>query len=534
MKRRGGEARVTPPLSSNSFHSLPSFKRHIEGTVRMFSAHHVEELFQDTAKTLHRSQLLLEERVRPHSAASTSTMGPSPPPGGSESVIAAVQALEGLSRFRAFVEAARGITARLLEEAAAPSASVQKVRLRGQPLPILRRVVGGLDVRHCWQAAACREAQSLWWDGGEEGGVASHSIVSGAQVAALLVRGALCVDATHHCSVVWDGLRVWAGVTQGKASPSLLQDPQRADSLHELFRRISQALPHELCAWLFRSVTSLLSGAAPNGELGFGIFLVPGWAAYALLEGDQAVGAAVRGPLDCISSELLAVYLSNEVKYMEACGQCMVYIAAALDQLLRSGDPRRKTLAPVAVRLLLEAFLLPLERTFVADAARPGMAHAVHAVLVQPLSVISVALQCRHNIVNGTVMERVLSTAQYRLLLLVESIARSELGCVSGQAHTTAQQKRYEEMLRQAHGKMSLPLLRRIAVDKQLVLEETTMHSPDRHRVHRLHDGTGAEGGRVVFLYVDDGVVYAKMGRTKSFQAVLSVEALFKPLEQPP
>jgi len=186
---------------------------------------------------------------------------------------------------------------------------------------------------------------------------------------------------------------------------------------------------------------------------------------------------------------------------------------------------------------LYDVCLKPLESFISSAAARAGAAELMHRTLVQwHRRTIDAVLQRLLELHHGAgaqeaigSWECLLYTAQYRLLLLVERLAQTEMAVINGTASTVSMQRQYEALLRLSGGRITTSLVQQVAEDKQLLFEDTPSRSPEGHRVYRLRRAESDSAVKPVFLYVSGGAIYAKAGRG-SFTQMRSVEELFKPL----
>ncbi|KAG5510611.1 hypothetical protein JKF63_06909 [Porcisia hertigi] len=254
-------------------------------------------------------------------------------------------------------------------------------------------------------------------------------------------------------------------------------------------------------------------------------------------------------PLQATAEQLRADYYGDADQFKRQCRWLlrlvMTLLYACQSTPLLTSSPLQSALDRRlrAAQRLYDAWLIPLEKAFGNGKARQGMSTSFNKALVQPhgqvvtqllrtFSPASAVSGASKALQESREWSGVLHSAQYRLLLILEKMAHSEVAQASGTSSTSARQRTYEAMLRQNGGKVSVSLLQTLAEDKQLVLDETPSRSPDGHRLYKLHDGLlGENNGKAVFVYVDDGALFTKVGRARAFQRVKSVEDIFRPLQ---
>lgn len=412
---------------------------------------------------------------------------------------------------------------------------------------------------------------------------------SGAQVTATLLFGAFCVDVALAVpraapAIAVDLQRVLAapGTPSGSGDAAPPTAPLASEwskegnvRLHALLREVEALLPKAVMGRLMSRMAHLLlrplPAASPAGvrdaspllgcwQLSGGQFLFPGLDSYLLDRYPTSLAARwFVMPLQSAAQHLRADFFRSAADFALQC-RWLLSLVVVLVQACQTADEKADSSSGGAhaagrhvrtVQRLYDAWLLPLEKAFGHDAARHGMSALFYDNLVVPHASLLQRLRgtdteaVEASAVSGggsdTSVSRtwasVLRTAQYRLLLVVEKLAQSELAQANGTSSAAAKQRTYEALLRQNGGKMSLSLLQTLAEDKQFVLEETPSRSPDGHRLYQLHDGMlahsggGGGGAKAVFVYVDDGALFTKVGRARVFQRVKSVEDIFKPLQ---
>ncbi|GET86397.1 hypothetical protein, conserved [Leishmania tarentolae] len=394
---------------------------------------------------------------------------------------------------------------------------------------------------------------------------------SGAQLTSTLIFSAFCVDLAiavpRASSAVAAELEVVLQPFIGNVRPTSLVSEWVRDGnvkLSSLLHDVVTSLPPpvktrlvaRLADLLFRPSPALLR--SPNESSGHplgcellsgGQLLLPSLDYYLLEQYPSSLASRwFLQPLQATAEHLRADYYASADRFYAQCRWLLQLVltllyscqSAALPNSTSSRPPLERRLR--TAQRLYDAWLLPLEKTFGNGTARHGMSVSFNRALVQPHGHMVERLLCVSPPASGvsgvskTVQQSrewsgILYSAQYRLLLLLEKLAHSEVAQASGTSSTSAKQRTYEAMLRQNGGKVSVSLLQTIAEDKQLVLDETPSRSPDGHRLYKLHDGLLDDTGKAVFVYLDDGALFTKVGRARAFQRVKSVEDIFKPLQ---
>jgi hypothetical protein len=415
-----------------------------------------------------------------------------------------------------------------------------------------------------------------------------HVHSSGAQITATLLFGAVCVDvgltvprsaptlAECISHIFADG----GGSSSANGGAALVVEwlGEGSGRLRALLQDVTALLPKRVAGRFVSCAANLLLYPLPHSAsaradaalfgcrmLSGGQFLLPAFNTYLLEHYPSSLAARwfVR-PLQVTAQNLRADYYRSAADFARQCrwllslhyvlvrGCQMAAAAFAAEEesssLLTSTTPMVGRHLRIAQRIC-DAWLMPLEKTFGHEAARHDMSTHFFESLVLPHAQLIQQLQAnradqraevRSSGSRGTTRgayrtwSSVLCTAQYRLLMIVEKLAQWEVAQANGTSSTAAKQRTYEALLRQNGGKVSVSLLQTLAEDKQLVLEETPSRSPDGHRLYRLHDGMldgGGGGSKAVFVYVDDGAFFMKVGRSRMFQRVKSVEDIFRPLQ---
>lgn len=422
----------------------------------------------------------------------------------------------------------------------------------------------------------------------------------GAQLASLLLIGGFCVDVVHDAAACAAGLAALERTFHRSSAPQAV-DTTNEDGVGEaaaqawlsegrqlraLLVKTSAVLPAPVFDRFLLRLTHLAAtgaaalqlrgplappipsvSAAPPPLPG-GLLLQPSLLAYVLLEGPPRLQQQfVLKPVEALSQQLLNLFLASEEGFARCCRLVVDFLCVTVEALLpyvtqaSGGDDdypsdgaTRPSRALTVLKRVCDALLQPLEHSFTAAVARPGMARSLFRGLALPLReawarwrrrkggcVLSAvasastgaATRCPALCGGGGATAGVLFTVQYRLLRLVDVVGKVELEMANGTASTVSRQQRYERLLRQSRGKMTVSLLAAIAEDKQLVLEETTARSDgggSGHKVHKLHTGgdTPVAARGAVFVYVDNGSVFYKTSRAKAYRAAKSVEEVFQ------
>lgn len=505
-----------------------------------------------------------------------------------------VRSLQALGAFRAYVEATSEMMAKVETEGHAPSAAMQQRRAKGQDFALLQSLTRGLRGATAAPWRTADATASLWASaadtaGGSEGGgggdaatagpsevgtSAAPSRSSGAQLTASLLFSAFCVDLA--CGVPRAASAVAAELTcvletsrrgigtspETAAAAPLVSEWARDGSakLGAVLRDASSLLPPAAATRLVARVADVLlrpshatvHAAAHRGceRLSGGQLLLPALD-YHLLDQHPSTLAArwLLQPLQAAAEHLRADYHASAAAFQRQCGWLLRLVATLLYACQSAAVPPAPSSAESAARpplhrlwrtaqRLCDTWLMPLERTLGTGTARHGMSAAFYGALVQPHAhLVQRLLTCSPGTAAAVQQSRewagILHSAHYRLLLVLERLAHAEVAQASGTSRTSSKQRTYEAILRLSGGKVSVALLQTLAEDKQLVLEETPSRSPDGHRLYRLHGGLHDDrgAGKAVFVYVDDGAFFMKVGRTRVFERVRSVEDIFKPLQ---
>ncbi|CAJ1018214.1 hypothetical protein Q4I32_001562 [Leishmania shawi] len=395
---------------------------------------------------------------------------------------------------------------------------------------------------------------------------------SGAQLTSTLIFSAFCVDIAisvpRAASCIVTELEcVFQSSSENGAPPSVVSEWMRDGNvkLSTLLRDVASLLPLPVTMRLFARIADLLFRPPPaflrepNGSSGHllgcellsgGQLLLPALNYYLLDQYPSTLASRwFLQPLQTTAEHLRADYYTSADQFHVQCRWLLRLVltllyacqSIALPTSTSSRPPLERRLR--TAQRLCDTWLIPLERTFGSSTARHGMSASFNAALVQPhghlverllltTSPASSSSSLRKAVQLSREWSGILYSAQYRLLLILEKLAHSEVAQANGTSSTSAKQRTYESMLRQNGGKVSVSLLQTLAEDKQLVLDETPSRSPDGHRLYKLHDGLLSDSnGKAVFVYVDDGALFTKVSRARAFQRVKSVEEIFKPLQ---
>ncbi|RNF10883.1 hypothetical protein TraAM80_01267 [Trypanosoma rangeli] len=493
----------------------------------MFARDEVNALFNDASRALQRSQLLLEERSRGAPLERPSVMPNSP------SFEAALRALRELMEFAAFLDASEKVGERLLEESRQPSPAMAKKRRNGSRCPLLRRVVDGLaGVQGMW-AGDNRAAEGLWSGGAL---LASHLVLAG-----------LFADWQHGAPrAAQQRIALLQQMIELDGVPQL--EECRKDDLLQLLSEVKAGMPgevvDELDAQIMRvacSLTGEWNMPSTPAQLS-SLLLFPTVIPFIVQNASTSLAVDyIITPLERAATGLLPMYLSESpAEFVQACRQLVqhvmlvgMYAAVGLKLSTVGGVQRVVTFT----KRLFDALLMPVEGAFTAALPRAGMTVDVHQGLAGPLChwVRSWAKQVEGKRGAETTAAAsgarkllpVWCTASFRALMVVEALAHAELGVVSGRGNATAQQKKYYSMLQQSNGRVTTAILSAVTEDRQLLFEETTTRSAQGHKVYRIHEGGT---GPTVYVYLDHGIVYMKVGRERLFRRAKSVEDVFSVL----
>ncbi|ORC84332.1 uncharacterized protein TM35_000461510 [Trypanosoma theileri] len=519
----------------------------------MFSRREVDALFGDAARVLQRSQLLLDERTphtpspstshsqtyiststsahahthTPYSYAASHSYGVLPP---SPSLEAALRGLRRLADADAFLDATNAVARRLRDESQRPTAAMQKRRRHRRACPLLRRVVDGLaHVQHEWRSADNTPAGSVWADAAP---LAQSLLLAG--LFADLAHTIATAAATHNAML--------QEMTTSGELPTL-HEPHTDELLDQLCRARA-GLPEEdvesMDAQIVRVICNLpkteLESVVPS-EIS-ALLLFPSLIPYIVLHVSPTLtDTNILKPVERAATKLLPMYLNeNFLDFRRASKQLVqhvvligVYVALGQQSMPSWGLQR----VIGFTKQLFDAFLIPVETAFASSLPRAGVTEDVREGVAEPLCRLArswIQWEKKNDssttctVAGAKVLLPLWCTASYRALIVVESLAHAELGVVSGRGNATVQQKKYYSMLQQSNGKVTTAILSAVTEDRQLLYEETTARSTHGHKVFRIHEGTS---GPSVFVYLDNGTVYMKVGRERVFRRAKSVEDVF-------
>ncbi|EKF30626.1 hypothetical protein MOQ_005561 [Trypanosoma cruzi marinkellei] len=504
----------------------------------MFSRDDVSSLFNNASRALQRSQLLLDERTRGAPLEKPSVMPKSP------SFEAALRALRGLMEFTAFLDASEKVGERLQEESRQPSTLMVKERSNGSMCPLLRRVVDGLT-----------GVQAMWTG---DGGAATGLMAGGASVTSQLVLAGLFADWKHDASRAAEQRdAVLQQMLELDTVPPL--DKLRKDDFLELLSRAKAGMPEEIAADLDAqvmrvacSLTCDLNVPKTTAPL-TALLLFPTLIPHIVQNAPPLLAVEyILNPLERAAAGLLPIYLSeSSSEFIQVSRQLVHHVvlvgtyAAFGLKFSSAGDVQR---VATFTKRLFDALLMPVEGAFAAALPRAGMTFAVQQGLAESLcrlvrswtrqeegkrsvngaepATATKSSSSTSSVAAGTQkLVPVWCTASYRALLVVEAVANAELGVVTGRGNAASQQKKYYSMLQQTNGRVTANILSTVTEDRQLLFEETTTRSAQGHKVYRIHEGNT---GPVVYVYLDNGIVYMKVGRERIFRRAKGVEDVFK------
>ncbi|RNF26084.1 uncharacterized protein Tco025E_01713 [Trypanosoma conorhini] len=509
----------------------------------MFARDEVNALFNDASRALQRSQLLLEERARGAPPERLSVMPNSP------NFEAALRALRGLMEFTAFLDASEKVGERLQEESRQPSPAMEKKRRNGSVCPLLQRVVDGIaGVQGMW-AGDGRAAEGLW--------------AEGAVLASQLVLAGLFADWRHAASrAAQQRLAMLQQMIELDEVPQL--EECRKDDLLQLLGRAKAGMPDEVADELDAQVMRVACNLTGEWDVPStpaqlaSLLLFPTLISFVVQGASTSLAVEyILAPLERAAAGLLPMYLSESPdEFMQAARHLVQHVvlvgmyAAAGLRLAPTGGVQRVV---TFTKRLFDALLMPVEGAFTAALPRAGMTVDVHQGLAGPLCCWARAWARRvesKTDVDATATTApylssssssaataaaagvkkllpVWCTASYRALVVVEALAHAELGVVSGRGNAASQQKKYYSMLQQSNGRVTTAILSAVTEDRQLLFEETTTRSAQGHKVYRIHEGGT---GPTVYVYLDNGIVYMKVGRERLFRRAKSVEDVFSVL----
>ncbi|KAG5511115.1 hypothetical protein GH5_07322 [Leishmania sp. Ghana 2012 LV757] len=506
----------------------------------------------------------------------------------SSSFVDTVRSLKMLGEFRSYVEATADMMKKVCEEGAAPSPAMQQRRTKGQDFALLQSMTRGLRgaMTAGWQTSEATAA--LWTSAAEARGGAEEAAdtedaaapgehsdstrSSGAQLTSTLILSAFCVDVAiavpRAASAIAAELTCMFQPSSGKVTPPLQVSEWMRDCsgrLSALLHDAAALLPPPVKTRLFARLADILfrppsafhrvpneSASHPLGceLLSGGQLLLPALDYYLLEVYPSSLASRwFLQPLQTTAEHLRADYYASADQFQVQCRRLLRLVLTLLYACQSTALPASAPSRPLLDRRwrtaqrLYDAWLIPLEKTFGNETARYGMSASFNGALVQPhghLVKQLLRVSSPASAVSGAskVVQQsrewtgILHSAQYRLLLILEKLTHSEVAQASGTSSTSAKQRTYEAMLRQNGGKVSVSLLQTLAEDKQLLLDETPSRSPDGHRLYKLHNGLlDDNNGKAVFVYVDNGALFMKVGRARAFQRVKSVEEIFKPLQ---
>ncbi|EAN80298.1 uncharacterized protein TEOVI_000716800 [Trypanosoma equiperdum] len=499
----------------------------------MFSRTEVDALFNEALRVSQRSLLLLNERSR----------GPPPPQQqhlqssstvGSSGFATTVQELRNLADFSAFVDAAGDVCQRIQKESRQPSSTMQRRRQNGATYPLLSRVVEGLvGVRRVWNGGV----EELW--------------SSGAALTLLLLRAALFADWVHGMAKAEEIRTTLCGVTENASAFPLREQLRReVDPLLLLLRKVREGMPEEFVDQFDAEVIRVMCRLPMSVNAGrehaiaplYSLLLFPGLIPYVALNAAHPLAAMnVVAPIESIATGLLQVYLrESAVEFSRACSTLVrhaVLVGACVEQGATLVGEIQKGVC--FMKQLFDALLVSVERAFSAAAApRAGMTEVFCSAFAGPFRALVQMWVSTGRDASPVVpanelrtLSHVWCTASYRALIVVESLGHAELGVLSGCGSATSQQKRYNAMLQQSRGKITTAILSAVTEDRLLLFEETAARSGHGHKVFRICDAgvapASGSGNPCVFVYIDNGTVYMKVGRERTFRRANSVEEVF-------
>lgn len=503
----------------------------------------VWELHQQTAQTLRRSYLLLEER-----GASRSSAGDSPGQGGENFSLQLstltcsdyFPQLVHISSLTDTLDAAAVLIPRLQRELHSPSLAVVKQRsVKGFPYPLARKVVDHISPPTSSEMRLMDESLCSCWGGAVDGEGESEATNAVLDSRGLPMRG----------GGGW-GL-VSSLLTAAIGTDTTYLPPDGGESARE-----------RGASWLISHAAALFPADAGHQHLFLEQIIYlhhqdarsEGWkVVMPLLLGCGAlslVHSHFIAPLRRKSRELLAAYFhGGPTDFERASTEYVQLLLGGLPAVSRRLVACTSSSSPISAQQ--QTRLLELLKSWV-DAALEGLEKECQrssrglAEALQPL-VSKVGAEVEEIILtNGgndeqrgqvesntiasgrEILAATLRTMVYRLWMVVETEARAELGELGGAEHAAhISRKRNRLLLQHSGGKLTIPLIRSVAEDHDVLLKETSSQSPSGHTIYQLH-----RGARSLFLYVESGLPFFLVGKQRrageEYRLAHSVEELFQ------
>ncbi|CAD2220470.1 hypothetical protein ADEAN_000799200 [Angomonas deanei] len=257
--------------------------------------------------------------------------------------------------------------------------------------------------------------------------------------------------------------------------------------------------------------------------------LFPSFTSFIILHGEEhsrLYETFVKAPLQAFSSSFLPYYLQSSAASQTAahCQETITYLKMIVTQLISSTTAKNTARVEEGLKRVMELFLAPLETQFTSDKVRRGMSWFFYTNMVLPFQ--DMISQNNNNNNNTSV---ILYTFVYRLLMLVETLSSTELanyGNHSDKTNNTVQQKRYERLIHQSGSKMSVPLLREVTEDRELIFEAVEGgRSPTGHVLYKICDDEDSKSG--IYLYLESGKVFYRSFSEKEYKRAKGIDELY-------
>eukprot|EP00796_Vickermania_ingenoplastis_P012045 gene12045-8297_t len=539
----------------------------------VFLKDNTASLFTETARKLKRSLVLLGDkaaapqrhRLVPQAICrgGQETMfarrnAHRPPPYESTVFFRALSSLRASSEFLDFIETAEAIVPRLREELGTPTPGVTKQReTKNARYPLTKRVLPLLLPEGItWEAPP----MPLWWPlGGATDTDSSRVEVDpeqlrcGVTVSALLALSAIAIDGYH--SIPRAAQIICTGGTMERSAEADTVREWMRDGLPLQLQRLLRHYPPGAQEMVMHQVAHLLLAPPPMRErlptIPAGPLLFP--SVTGLLWCSSAGSRLADGylqQLSQLSAQLIPSYFREDAAAFQAiCSTFVRHVVALLAVAIRLGeeddgipalDSRRTT---AALRDVINKSLEGLEMCVKGQTEVPlgttGLSRTLFDYLIRPLcdSIQDIAWRwgktSKQPPKQVDILLMTLRTATYRAWMVLEEVGRAELGRTGDAEHTASlSRKRNRHLLQQSGGRVTMNILRDAAEDHQLMVEETSTRSASGYKLFKLRaaDATGVT--TTVFVYIADGSIFFKVGRSPEFQMAKSVFDLFTPFNK--
>lgn len=486
--------------------------------------------------------------------------------------------LRTVARFFEFVDSSTVLLSHLSREMNHPSGSSIKQRVKGEKYVLTKKILSHLVLpSSCVGSAADDACHLLWWTGAEDDSNAGSEMsvrdaCCGASLRSLVVATALATDCYHSAgrasTLASSFFEEAVGDSEEKKGHTLTHatDWWALDNLSTLLHRSTAHYSSSLKDALLTYVSQLyLSGdtCLPHYSSASGVHSVgvsSGMLLFPSVIPSLVVGDAARlltkrylEPLAARSARLVAIFLGSESsKFEEVCSLHVQSLLLGIHSLLSFllFEKRAKTQDSSGPRIIqfardaVDAALEGVEKE-VRSPRHPavGMTQmlAVHLVLPLCRGLKSIHSRCKEKLSHDDVLSReregfesTIQTAMYRLWMVLEETGTAELSRSGTARHAeSTSRKRNRILLQQSGGKITLALLRAAAEDRQVLLTETSARSSGGCVVYKAQSSVSVVEGeacRPVFLYLEEGSIYFKVGRAPKFEMARSVSHLFESL----